>query len=74
MREIEEIHGIWLEFHRNRSQEGVYGAFGIHPLRAPEWDDELEAKLLAMMAMPKVVAWGECGLDYYDKKSRGQAA
>ena len=34
---------------------------------------EVEKKLLAMMTMQKVVAWGECGLDYFDKKTRGQA-
>jgi Tat protein secretion system quality control protein TatD with DNase activity len=33
----------------------------------------VEKKLLAMMTMQKVVAWGECGLDYFDKKTRGQA-
>ena len=33
----------------------------------------MEKKLLAMMTMQKVVAWGECGLDYFDKKTRGQA-
>ena len=27
-----------------------------------------------MMSMDKVVAWGECGLDYFDKKTRGQVS
>ncbi|CAK9115439.1 Putative deoxyribonuclease TATDN2 [Durusdinium trenchii] len=52
--------------------DGIYGAFGIHPLRADEWDSEVEQKLVRMMSMDKVVAWGECGLDYFDKMTRGQ--
>eukprot|EP00435_Cladocopium_sp_Y103_P050087 s1135_g15.t1 len=52
--------------------DGIYGAFGIHPLHAHDWDDEVEKTLVAMMTMQKVVAWGECGLDYFDKKTRGQ--
>lgn len=34
---------------------------------------QVEKKLMAMMSMKKVVAWGECGLDYFDKKTRRQA-
>lgn len=49
--------------------DGVHGAFGIHPLNAGEWSEDVEAKLRRLMALPKAVAWGECGLDYYDKKS-----
>eukprot|EP00929_Paragymnodinium_shiwhaense_P053763 TRINITY_DN26939_c0_g1_i1.p1 TRINITY_DN26939_c0_g1~~TRINITY_DN26939_c0_g1_i1.p1 ORF type:complete len:386 (+),score=55.34 TRINITY_DN26939_c0_g1_i1:115-1272(+) len=52
--------------------EGVYGAFGIHPLAASDWNDGLEERLLDMTNHRKVVAWGECGLDYYDKASGGQ--
>ena len=35
---------------------------------------QVEQKLVKMMSMEKVVAWGECGLDYFDKKTRAQAA
>eukprot|EP00913_Durusdinium_trenchii_P023628 g22199.t2 len=55
-----------------KREDGIYGAFGIHPLRADEWDSEVEQKLVRMMSMDKVVAWGECGLDYFDKMTRGQ--
>lgn len=51
---------------------GVYGAFGIHPLHAADWSNIVEKKLVEIMARDKVVAWGECGLDYYDKDAKGQ--
>ena len=41
---------------------------------APHWLDQVEKKLIEMMSMEKVVAWGECGLDYFDKKTRGQVS
>ncbi|CAJ1329935.1 unnamed protein product [Effrenium voratum] len=52
--------------------DNVYGAFGIHPLNAHEWNSEMEDKIVKLMSRDKVVAWGECGLDYYDKKTRAQ--
>lgn len=52
--------------------EGVHGAFGIHPLSAAGWNDSVEEKLCGLMSLDKVVAWGECGLDYYDKKTGKQ--
>src|SRR5688500_198863 len=45
--------------------EGVHGAFGIHPHDAKSYGPELEAELIAAMADPKTVAWGEIGLDYH---------
>lgn len=45
--------------------EGVYGAFGIHPHDANLYDTDLEMQLIAAMADPKTVAWGEIGLDYH---------
>lgn len=41
---------------------------------APHRLDQVEKKLIEMMSMEKVVAWGECGLDYFDKKTRGQVS
>lgn len=45
----------------------VYAAFGIHPHRATQWvqDARLRRRLEQAMRHPRVVAWGECGLDYY---------
>ncbi|MCS7080976.1 MAG: TatD family hydrolase [Chloracidobacterium sp.] len=52
-----------------KSEPDVYGAVGIHPHDAAAYDPPLEAKLLDLMAHPKVVAWGEIGLDYYYDRS-----
>jgi TatD DNase family protein len=53
-------------------QEGVSGAFGIHPHDAQAYGPELEASLVEAMADKKTVAWGEIGLDYhYDFSPRG---
>eukprot|EP00928_Gymnodinium_smaydae_P023225 TRINITY_DN19248_c0_g1_i1.p1 TRINITY_DN19248_c0_g1~~TRINITY_DN19248_c0_g1_i1.p1 ORF type:complete len:256 (-),score=65.02 TRINITY_DN19248_c0_g1_i1:47-814(-) len=52
--------------------EGVYGAFGIHPLNAADWSPAVVAKLRRLARLPKAVAWGECGLDYYDKRTGGE--
>eukprot|EP00439_Symbiodinium_sp_Y106_P014639 s645_g2.t1 len=52
--------------------EKVYGAFGIHPLNAEQYTEEVEEKIVDLMSLDKVVAWGECGLDYFDKQTRGQ--
>ncbi|HKP97645.1 MAG TPA: TatD family hydrolase [Fibrobacteria bacterium] len=46
-------------------EDGVHGAFGIHPHDAKAYGPELEARLKAAMADPKTVAWGEIGLDYH---------
>jgi TatD DNase family protein len=46
-------------------EDTVYGAFGIHPHEAKYYDDRLESQLVDVMEYPKVVAWGETGLDYH---------
>eukprot|EP00276_Gloeochaete_wittrockiana_P003546 CAMPEP_0184657158 /NCGR_PEP_ID=MMETSP0308-20130426/17019_1 /TAXON_ID=38269 /ORGANISM="Gloeochaete witrockiana, Strain SAG 46.84" /LENGTH=264 /DNA_ID=CAMNT_0027094593 /DNA_START=91 /DNA_END=885 /DNA_ORIENTATION=+ len=49
----------------------VYAAFGIHPHDASVYNDSIESRIIEAMSSPKVVAWGECGLDYhYDKSPR----
>ncbi|KAG5461004.1 MAG: hypothetical protein BJ554DRAFT_6877 [Olpidium bornovanus] len=40
-------------------------SLGVHPQQAKDYTDELEAKIEMTMSHPKVVAWGEIGLDYY---------
>ncbi|MFZ0428079.1 MAG: TatD family hydrolase [Acidobacteriota bacterium] len=40
-------------------------AFGVHPHDARFMDDRLEARLCELMADPRVLGWGEIGLDYY---------
>ena len=50
-----------------QEREGVWASIGIHPHEAKEHVDDAEAleKFEALASQPKVVAVGECGLDYY---------
>jgi len=62
--------GIDLETSRRaaelaRRYERVYATVGLHPHDAAQLDDHLLGELEALAAEPKVVAVGECGLDFY---------
>jgi TatD DNase family protein len=49
----------------------IYTTVGVHPHEARLLDDELYAKLADLSQHPKVIAWGEIGLDYhYDNSPR----
>jgi TatD DNase family protein len=51
--------------------EGIYATIGIHPHEARLADDDDFAELEALARAPKVIAWGEIGLDYfYDHSPR----
>jgi TatD DNase family protein len=43
----------------------IYATIGIHPQHAELAREEHYAKLDALAKNPKVIAWGEIGLDYY---------
>lgn len=43
----------------------IYTTVGVHPHEARLLDDELCAKLKDLAHHPKVIAWGEIGLDYH---------
>ena len=45
--------------------DGVYGALGIHPHNAKDYDGSLEAELKRHLLRKKVLAVGEIGLDFY---------
>jgi TatD DNase family protein len=47
----------------------VYATAGMHPHTASELDDEGREQIREMVAMPRVVAVGECGLDFYRMRS-----
>lgn len=52
--------------------EDVWAAVGVHPHEADAHPDLGTGTLVEAAAHPKVVAIGECGLDYhYDKSDRG---
>jgi TatD DNase family protein len=48
-----------------RAHERVYATVGLHPHDAARLDDRLLAEFEALAGDPKVVAIGECGLDFY---------
>lgn len=50
----------------------VCAAAGVHPHDASLYDSVLEERITSVMAHPKVVAWGEIGLDYYYDNSPRQ--
>lgn len=43
----------------------MYATIGIHPHNAEKANDETWETLLRLVKQPKVLAWGEIGLDYY---------
>jgi TatD DNase family protein len=43
----------------------LYATAGVHPHHAADFDEHTAAALRAQLANPRVVADGECGLDYY---------
>ena len=43
----------------------VYAAAGCHPHEAKDFDEAQLARIRELLALPKVVAWGEIGLDYH---------
>jgi len=45
--------------------EFIYAAAGLHPHEASLYDPQLEQTLLECSRHPKVIGWGEIGLDYY---------
>lgn len=49
---------------------GVFAAVGVHPNDADGFTDDDIAWMRALAAHPKVVALGECGLDYFRDHAR----
>lgn len=47
------------------SEPGVWCALGVHPHDAKEWRAGDEVRLRELLAHPKAVAVGECGLDFF---------
>lgn len=52
--------------------ESVYAAVGVHPHDARLFDDEAERRIQKLVTQsPRILAWGEIGLDYhYDNSPR----
>lgn len=51
----------------------VYGALGIHPHNAKHYSQKLQERIIQLTAHPKVVAYGEIGLDFFKDYSPRQA-
>ena len=47
------------------AEPGVWCALGVHPHEASRWEAGDAARLRELLAYPKVVAVGECGLDFF---------
>jgi TatD DNase family protein len=60
---IEELEEL-VERHTN-----LFIGVGIHPHDAKTWSDSVQAKIETALLGPKVVAVGECGLDFYYNNS-----
>lgn len=58
-----------------QKQDGVWASIGIHPHEAQRYlgDDAAWAEFAALASKPKVVAVGECGLDYFYTHSPKEA-
>lgn len=54
-----------------QTHDGCYAAVGIHPHHADKLENDWLEKLDKLAQQPKVVAIGECGLDYYKYKGSG---
>ena len=48
-----------------RAHTNVFATAGVHPHDASELDDAARVQLRAWLSEPRVVAVGECGLDYH---------
>lgn len=46
----------------------VYGTFGCHPYHAELYNEDFEKQLIEACLLKKSLAWGECGLDYFNNK------
>ena len=47
------------------SHDHIWAAVGLHPHHASQYSEELEGEFRALLQSPRVVALGECGLDFY---------
>jgi len=54
------------------TDERVFATVGIHPHDADQWSDAAAERIRSWLDAPRVVAIGECGLDYYYENSPRQ--
>jgi TatD DNase family protein len=51
----------------------VFASVGVHPHEAKQWNRDTAERLRGWLARPRVVAVGECGLDYHYMHSEREA-
>ena len=51
----------------------IFAALGVHPHDAQGYTAEIGGKILQTMSHPKVIGWGEIGLDYYYQNSDAES-
>lgn len=49
----------------------VFHTFGLHPHNAKYWNDRIASRLMDVMSLPSVVAFGEIGIDLTSEKKGG---
>ncbi len=52
-----------------RDNADVWATVGLHPHDAADWSDAAARRIASWLASPRVVAVGECGLDYWYEHS-----
>ncbi len=69
---VEAVVAIGIDLRSSRvaaglaaGHKGVYAAVGVHPHDAVGFDGVVRTGLERLLAQPRVVAVGECGLDFY---------
>jgi TatD DNase family protein len=67
------VHGNAEAIALAEARKQVFATAGVHPHEASELDDEVRSALRGWLAHPKVVAVGECGLDYHYMNSPREA-
>ncbi len=63
--EMHQALGLCREFNGRPGLPRLYASAGVYPHNTPEIDDNVLAKLDALLSEPEVIACGEIGLDYY---------
>ncbi|MBJ20388.1 MAG: hydrolase TatD [Deltaproteobacteria bacterium] len=59
------VHGNAAAIELAESDSRIFATVGVHPHEAAELDDERRAAIRAGLGHERVVALGECGLDYH---------
>ncbi len=72
LKRVTNVSAEWKSLEKTKAltekYDFIYGAYGIHPDNVGELDDRKLEELKSYLQLPKAVAVGEIGLDYYWNK------